>query len=428
MEKYGVPEKIIRIVRLFYEDFQCAVEDQGETGEWFNIKTGVKQGCNMSGLCFYWSWILRRSVGKGENGIRWKFTSKLDDLDFADDIALLSSTKHHIQEKTAKLDGEARGAGLKINLEKTKMLRINAKQHGNTVINGKEIEDVSEFTDSPMEWTTPHDAALCREVLLQNPYTERKKTTQRAKIWQTISERLAVLEKPKFKSTIGKRAVQDRVMLLVTKFKRRMAAERRESGINPRMSEVDTMLEEIAAREREAGLLRETEADGSKKKVEQEKAKGEEIRKRAMEKLGDTKKREESASKKSRRDSPMEWTTPHDAALCREVLLQNPYTERKKTTQRAKIWQTITDGSKKKVEQEKAKGEEIRKRAMEKLGDTKKREESASKKSRRSGSMMVEYLKEKNEKDRAIKERELELHERKEREDSQRHDTILQLI
>ncbi|XP_048579012.1 uncharacterized protein LOC125560728 [Nematostella vectensis] len=147
MEKYGVPE-IIRIVRLFYGDFQCAVEDQGEIGEWFNIKTGVKQGCNMSGFMFLlvMDWILRRSVGKGENGIRWKFTSKLDDLDFADNIALLCSTKHHIQEKTAKLDGEARRAGLKINLEKTKMLRINAKQHGNIVINGKEIEDVSEFT------------------------------------------------------------------------------------------------------------------------------------------------------------------------------------------------------------------------------------------------------------------------------------------
>ena len=53
MGKYGIPEKIIRIVRLFYEDFfQCAVEDQGETGKWFNIMTGVKQGCNMSGFIF----------------------------------------------------------------------------------------------------------------------------------------------------------------------------------------------------------------------------------------------------------------------------------------------------------------------------------------------------------------------------------------
>ena len=148
MGEYGIPEKIIPIVRLFYEDFQCAVEDQGETGKWFNIKTGVKQGCNMSGFMFLevMDWILRRSFGEGENRIRWKFTSKLDDLDFADDIALLSSTKHHIQEKTARLEDEARRVGLKINLEKTKMLRINAKQHGNIAVNGKEIENVSEFT------------------------------------------------------------------------------------------------------------------------------------------------------------------------------------------------------------------------------------------------------------------------------------------
>ena len=52
MRKYGIPEKIIRIIQLFYVDFQCAVEDQGERGEWFNIKTGVKQGCNMSGFLF----------------------------------------------------------------------------------------------------------------------------------------------------------------------------------------------------------------------------------------------------------------------------------------------------------------------------------------------------------------------------------------
>ena len=35
-------------------------------------------------------------------GIRWKFTAKLEDLDFADDIALLSSSKQHIQAKIDK--------------------------------------------------------------------------------------------------------------------------------------------------------------------------------------------------------------------------------------------------------------------------------------------------------------------------------------
>lgn len=32
-QKYGIPGNIIRIVKLFYEDFKCAVEDQGAIGE-----------------------------------------------------------------------------------------------------------------------------------------------------------------------------------------------------------------------------------------------------------------------------------------------------------------------------------------------------------------------------------------------------------
>lgn len=52
MSKYGIPEKITKMVRLFYEDFECAVEDQGETCSWFKVKTEVKQGCNMSGFLF----------------------------------------------------------------------------------------------------------------------------------------------------------------------------------------------------------------------------------------------------------------------------------------------------------------------------------------------------------------------------------------
>ena len=59
-------------------------------------------------------WVMRRTVGRGENGIRWKFTSKLDVLDFADDVVLISSTKQQIQDKTARMDDEAlRRLGIK---------------------------------------------------------------------------------------------------------------------------------------------------------------------------------------------------------------------------------------------------------------------------------------------------------------------------
>ena len=122
MRKYGIPEKVIRIIRLFYDDFECAVKDQGEACEWFNIKTGVKERCNMSGFLFLiiMDWVMRRTVESGENGIRWRLPSKLDDLDFADDVALLSSTKQHIQNKTTRMNKEARRVGLKIKKGKDK--------------------------------------------------------------------------------------------------------------------------------------------------------------------------------------------------------------------------------------------------------------------------------------------------------------------
>jgi len=52
MAKYGIPEKIVKLVRVFYDDFKCAVEDQGETCEGFEFKTGVRQGCHLSGFLF----------------------------------------------------------------------------------------------------------------------------------------------------------------------------------------------------------------------------------------------------------------------------------------------------------------------------------------------------------------------------------------
>ena len=39
----------------------------------------------------------------------------------------MTSTKQQIQDKTARMGDEARRVGLKINMDKTKVMRINAK-------------------------------------------------------------------------------------------------------------------------------------------------------------------------------------------------------------------------------------------------------------------------------------------------------------
>ena len=52
MRQYGIPKKMIQLVKTLYDNFQCSVIDEGDTTEWFQVTTGVKQGCCMSGFLF----------------------------------------------------------------------------------------------------------------------------------------------------------------------------------------------------------------------------------------------------------------------------------------------------------------------------------------------------------------------------------------
>ena len=53
----------------------------------------MKQGDVMSRVIFLKviDWVMRKTTEGSSTGNRWKFTSKLEDLDFVDGIALLSS-------------------------------------------------------------------------------------------------------------------------------------------------------------------------------------------------------------------------------------------------------------------------------------------------------------------------------------------------
>ena len=56
----------------------------------------------MSGFLFLLAFdlVMKNSVQGKDTGIRWKFMSKVENLDFADDIALLCSNFNDIQDKT----------------------------------------------------------------------------------------------------------------------------------------------------------------------------------------------------------------------------------------------------------------------------------------------------------------------------------------
>ena len=85
-------------------------------------------------------WIMRKTVKQGQNGIQWIFTQQLDDLDFADDICLLLHTHREIQKKTRRLTQEAETTGLRINIQKTELMKVNNTQQCKVQIKGRYVE------------------------------------------------------------------------------------------------------------------------------------------------------------------------------------------------------------------------------------------------------------------------------------------------
>lgn len=96
---YGVPEKIMRMIRVFYDGFQARVLQEGEMTGSFSMNTGVRQGCLLSPLLFFMAldWVSRQAFGNNKTGIQFTLLKKLEDLDFADDMVLLSQKITHMR-------------------------------------------------------------------------------------------------------------------------------------------------------------------------------------------------------------------------------------------------------------------------------------------------------------------------------------------
>ena len=92
LRHYGVPERIISLIQCTYEDMNCKIAHAGQLSESFEVKIGVRQGCLLSPFLFLLviDWIMKIATTGRNNGIQWIHWTHLGDLDFADDLALLS--------------------------------------------------------------------------------------------------------------------------------------------------------------------------------------------------------------------------------------------------------------------------------------------------------------------------------------------------
>ncbi|VDO94353.1 unnamed protein product [Schistosoma curassoni] len=82
---------------------------------------------------------MKTSTSERKRGIQWISKMQLDDLDFADDLTLLSQTQQQMKEK---MNSVAAAVGLNIHKVKSKILRYNTACTNLVTIDG-DLEDVN---------------------------------------------------------------------------------------------------------------------------------------------------------------------------------------------------------------------------------------------------------------------------------------------
>ena len=154
---YGIPTRIVQAISDMYSNTRARVQTpEGLTAE-FQIKTGVLQGDTLAPYLFIMvlDYALRKAIG--DKGNELGFTIKprqsrrlpaqvITDLDFADDIALLSNEIKEAQELLSRVERECAVVGLGINAKKTKYItRNNRDEEVITTRTGEPLEKVEDF-------------------------------------------------------------------------------------------------------------------------------------------------------------------------------------------------------------------------------------------------------------------------------------------
>ena len=108
---------------------------------------------------------------------------------------------------------------------------------------------------------------------------------ERGNCLDRIAESLNQIQEPFF--NVSQKSIRDRLKILERDFKRKDRFERNASGISPEKSEIDVIMEDYLERKED----QERELEKISDKTAKEKASAEEMRNKAMERLGETKKR-----------------------------------------------------------------------------------------------------------------------------------------
>ena len=143
LQEMGIPAHLTRLLRNLYAGQEATVRTGHGTTDWFQIRKGGRQGCILSPCLFdlYAEYIMRNTgLEEAQAGIKIA-GRKVNNLRYSDDTTLMAESEEELKSLLMKVKVKKEKVGLKLNLEKTKIMASGPITSWE--IDGETVETVS---------------------------------------------------------------------------------------------------------------------------------------------------------------------------------------------------------------------------------------------------------------------------------------------
>ena len=145
LQKMGIPDHPTCLLRTLCADQEATVRTRHGTTDWFQFGKGVCQGCILLPCLFnlYAEYIMRNArLEEAQAGIRIAGRN-INNIRYADDTTLMAESEEELKSVLVKVKVESEKVGLKLNIQKTKIMVSGPITSWQT--DGETMETVSDF-------------------------------------------------------------------------------------------------------------------------------------------------------------------------------------------------------------------------------------------------------------------------------------------
>ena len=145
LKEMGIPEHLTCLLRNLYAGQKATVRAGHGTTDWFQIGKGVRQGCILSPCLFnfYTEYVMRRAgLDEAQAGIKI-VRRNINNLRYAADTTIMAESEEELKSLLMKVKEENEKAGLKLNIQKTKIMASGPIYSWQ--IDGETVEAVADF-------------------------------------------------------------------------------------------------------------------------------------------------------------------------------------------------------------------------------------------------------------------------------------------